>query len=199
VACLQRLYQRVALCQRQGFLPKPTAQHPQIRQLLINAKALRARQRKRSAFFIRQQRAAPWNHGLECPLKQQRVFQFAACQLVKQCRVKADLRRPQRIKFGLDHGPVDVQVVAFVDAGLAVVFHDFVLPKARPHCLTHQVALMQPFTDAAATGVVHVFTQFINRGFERAAVVVGLVGAAVAFKPSPLVDVKQRPRELGRA
>ena len=98
---------------------------------------------------------------------------------------------PKRVKLSLDHGPVNVQIVAFVDLGFTVVFNNLLLPIACSNKPTRRGALVQPLTYCAAVLGFHVFAQCADGRLECAAVVVFFVRLAVAFEASSLVDVKQ--------
>ncbi len=122
---------------------------------------------------------------------QQAVFELIAGGVVKQGRIEFALLGPQRIELGLDHGAVDVQVVAFFDFRFAIVLGDTVFAVTRPHGQALLVPGKQPFTYCAAARGLHGLAQLANGGFECAAVVFFLVGFAVALEATALVDVEQ--------
>ena len=122
---------------------------------------------------------------------QQAVFEFGACRFVKERRVELGLFAPQRIELGLDHGAVNVEVVAFVDAGFAVVTLHGRLAVARANGLPCQITLVEPLAYCAAMLGLKCGAQFADGCFQSAAVVVFFVGLAIALEATPLVDVKQ--------
>jgi hypothetical protein len=122
---------------------------------------------------------------------QQAVFEFVSGCVVKQGRIEFALFGPQRIELGLDHGAVNVEVVAFLDLGFAIVLGDAVFAVTRPHRQALLVAGKQPFTHGAAAGGLHGLAQLADGGFECAAVVFFLVGLSVTFEATALVDVEK--------
>ncbi len=117
---LQRRHDAVALLLIQRALLKPLVQQAQVIHFLQDAKALRAGQRQRRTLQLGQQRAATRFDGAQAALMQQCVAQIVACSVGELRRVQAGLSGPQRIKLIGNHLPVNVQVVAFLDACLAV-------------------------------------------------------------------------------
>ena len=115
---------------------------------------------------------------------------------MKQGRIEFALFGPQGIELGLDHGAVDVQVIAFFDLGFPVVLGNTVFAVTRPHRKALLVAGKQPFTHGAAAGGLQGLAQLADGGFECAAVVLFLVGFAVALEATALVDVEQGAGEL---
>ena len=104
---------------------------------------------------------------------------------------------PQRIKLGFNHCAVDVQVVAFVDSGLSVVFNHLVLAEAGAHRVACKMPLIKPLANGCAVVRFQCSSECVDGCLQRAAVVVFLVRLAVAFKTASLVYLEQRPSKLG--
>ena len=127
---------------------------------------------------------------------QQAVLELISGSGMKQLGVEIGLLCPQSIELGLDHCAVNVQVVAFIDAYLSVVFLHPLLAIARTHSLPVGVPLVQPLANCAAVLDYECLPQFADSGFQCTAVVVFFIGFAVALEASALVDVEQGAREL---
>ena len=190
---LQFGQQQVALCQRQGFIRLARALYAQMVQLLQHAEALLAGQCQRGALFFRQQGAAPRTHWAQFALKQQAIFQAIACCVVELGRIVLSLTGPQRIKFGLDHGAVNVEVVHQLAARQPIVFgaHGVAVLHALPQQFAHGAGFA--IGAQRVDGLAHMG----NGGFECAGIAGTLVGFTVAFKTAPLVHVEQSPTKLG--
>ncbi|MDC6167070.1 hypothetical protein PO768_06390 [Paucibacter sp. XJ19-41] len=127
---------------------------------------------------------------------QQGILELEASLFMKQAWVQFGLLGPQQIKLLLDHGPVDIEVVALVDASLAVLARDALLTVSCPHGLTLFGAPREPFAHRAAALIAQGLAQLADGCLQRAAVVVLLVGLAVALEAAALIDVEQRASEL---
>ena len=193
----QRLHDLVALGCGEWLLGQAFADQAQVVDLLVDAKALLAGQGQGCAFFFGHERAAARFDGLERALVQQTVFEFGAGGFVKLGGIEFGLFGPQGVELDLDHGAVNVEVVALFDFGLAVVSRDAVFAVTRPDGQTFLVAGKQPLAHGAAASDLHGFAQLPNGFFECAAVVFFLVGFAVALEAPALVDVEQGAGKFG--
>ena len=126
---------------------------------MVDAKTLAARQCQWRTRFVGQQRATPRLDRPQIALMQQRVAQGIACGIGVVGRIEGGLRSPQRIELLSDHGAVHVEVIALVDALLAVLAHVGCFAVARTHALACNAfgarvhALFpEPFSDGTATG-----------------------------------------------
>src|SRR5690606_29145176 len=108
--------QLVALRQVQASFLQSGLQDTKVVDLLVDARTLSTREGQGCARFIRNEGAAARRNRFQWTLKEQAVFQILSGLFCKQGRVQIGLFGPQSIKFVLDHGSVNVEVVAFLYA-----------------------------------------------------------------------------------
>ena len=103
---------------------------------------------------------------------------------------------PQRIKLIGNHLPVNVQVVAFLDARFAVVPGHARFAVACPGAGAGLHALPQQLAHGLQTLRLDVVAQVDDGAFQRARIALTFVSLAVALEAAALVEVKHRAAEL---
>lgn len=164
----------------------------------VHAVALCAGQSQRCALFFGQKGAAARANRAQRALFGQAVLEIAVGVDSEEARVQAGLLVPKRFELGDHHGAVDVEVIALVKLGLAVRLQSLVLLVAGAYFLATLHALEQQLPNGSRLAFIQGAAHAANGAFQRTAVVVLLVGLAVALKASALVQVKECASELLR-